>query len=378
MEKKSKKMIEAGIVNQDCGSFKTITEVRNGFLVESVLSNFDDTIMGVFESQALLNRLTGRVVRSLIEQAVDVCDVRVTEKKGRRLEVNLYMLDENTKEIFNKVGAVLSDFAKIKDTVVLPESEDELSCLVSMLAKSIKTGEVITLVTPVCPDWSRDKEGRYDFKSLGGGDSFIANKFFVNSPEILSALKRSEVPFKGVILFADWGLETEIDAKDTFGQKLSPEDIQMCFASTFARIDQALTVLQNDPNLGGLFADFKVVSMKEFLAKRIDEVEVMKRMRHFFTTDKQGLRLLEVLNRDSFKLNRQRLSVKEEENQELTLRNLVEYSTVGSSVGDMSMLIVCESRTTSRCYNLPRERDKKVPVFYVKGREALTSGVNIL
>ena len=49
--------------------------------------------------------------------------------------------------------------------------------------------------------------------------------------------QRNGIPYGGVILFADWGLETEIDAKGTYGQKLSPEDVRMCFASTLAACD---------------------------------------------------------------------------------------------------------------------------------------------
>ena len=43
-----------------------------------------------------------------------------------------------------------------------------------------------------------------------------------------------------------------------------------------------------------------------------------------------------------------------------------------------SILIVCESRTTSKCYNMPKDKYKNVPVFYVKGQGTINEGVNIL
>lgn len=360
----------------------TLAEGRDRFIADFILPQFERegaTFNDLMDFRNLTNRLSGRVIRSMLDESVDVTENRsIITRQGKRSEVKVYMIDQKARELFGTAGRILADLANLKDTFILPETEDELSCLVSMVGRALKTGEPITFVTPVCPDWSRDNQGRYDFKSLGGGDSFIANKFFANAPEFLEVFQKNGVSFKGVILFADWGLETEIDAKGTYGQKLSPEDVQMSFDSTFAAVDQTLSVLQKEQNFGRLFADFKVVSMKDFLASRIDEQQVMAQMRHFFTTDKQGRRLLEVLARDSLKINRQRLGVTEDENRELSLRNLVEYSTVGHSVDGNSFLVVCESRTTSRCYNLPRERDKKVPVFYVKGREALKSGVNIL
>lgn len=355
----------------------TLPEVREYFISGFVFPNVE-TIPELDVIRGLRNRLSGRVVRGLFDEVLET-QTRFSSRKGKRWEVTEYMVDQKAKELFSRVGNVLVDLSKLRDTIVLPETEDELACLVPLIGKSLKTGEPITFVTPVCPDWSKDSEGHYDFKSLGGGESFIANKFFVNSPEFLEVFHRHQVPFRGVILFADWGLETEIDANDTFGQKLSPEDIQICFASTFAATDRTLKVLQDDENFGPLFANFEVASMKKFLASTIDEQKVMSEMREFFTTDKQGSKLLEVLNRDSIELNRQRLGIEDEDaNRELMLRNLVEYSTVGHSVGDNGILVVCESRTTSRCYNLPRERGKKVPVFFVKGKERLEGGVNIL
>lgn len=360
----------------------TISKGMDRFIEEFIRPHFVSdgaTINDLRDYQNLINRLSGRVVRSLFDEVVEVTGTRSSKNRDKRSEVKVYMVDKKARELFAKVGQFLADLARLNNIIVLPESEEELSCLVAMVTKAIKTGRPISLFTPVCPDWSRDSQGRYDFRSLGGGESFIANKFFVNVPEFLEILRRNGVPYKGVILFADWGLETEIDAKGTYGQKFSLEDVQMCFASTFAATDQTLKLLQDDVRFGPLFTNYEAVSMKEFLGGRIDEQKVMNEMRQFFTTDKRGLRLLEVLNRDSLAINEKRLGVSDEsKNRELTLRNLIEYSTVGQAIDDYSVLIVCESRTTSRSYNLPRARDKKMPLFYVKGRGDLDSGVNIL
>lgn len=358
----------------------TLSEGRVRFIADFVQPHFtyEVTFRDLMAFSNLVGCLRGRVIRGLFEEVVETTENRVSTKQGKRLEVKVYMVDKKAREVFKKVGNVLSDLAKINDTIILPESEEEMSCLVSIVAKTLKTGEPMTFYTPVCPDWSRDKEGQYDFKSLGGGESYIANKFFVYSPEFLEIFQRNGVLYRGIILFADWGLEAEIDAKDTYGQKLSPDDVRMCFASTLAATDQTLKHLQDDVRLGPLFANYEVMSMKEFLGQRIDEQRVMVEMRQFFTTDKQGSRLLEILDRDSLKLNRQRLGVGEGKNRELAIQNLVEYSTVGQAIGDDSFLVVCESPTTSRCYNSPRAKDKKVPVFFVKGKERLRSGVNIL
>lgn len=371
-------MKEVNIVDQTQERPKTLPEIRDIFLMDYVVPNFDQTLSGVLDSRALMRLLSGRVVRSLVEEVTTEIGKRVTERKGKRWEVKTYMVDQKTKDIFSKVGNLLADLAKISETVLLPETEDEMGCLLGMAARAIKTGKPITFYTPICPDWSRDEDGKYDFESLGGGESFIANKFFVNAPAILRVFHKHSVPFCGIILFADWGLETEINAKGTYGQELSAEDVQMCFASTVAVTDQTLKRLQEDQRLGPLFANYQIVSMKEFLTQRIDEKQVGQQMREFFTSDKQGKRLLEVLAKQSFPVNEERLGLSEDEDHEFALRNLVEYATVGSSIGGHSILVVCESSTTSRCYNLPRGRDKKVPVFYVKGKGGLDSGVNIL
>lgn len=321
--------------------------------------------------------LTQNNVRYLFEkmaQSPNLYGITTGEEEG----VKIYMVNKKAKEMLQKISGFLSDLSKMPTTILLPESEDEMNCFLTMTARAITTGKPITLSTPFCPDWSRDSEGKYDFKSLGGGESFIAAKFFANAPAILSAFDNNGIPFVGRLRFADWGLETEIDTKGTYGQKLSQEDIQMCFASTLAATDQMLKVLQNDPRLGKLFSSYRIVSMKEFLANTIDEEKVKAKMKGFFTTDEKGRKLLEKLAKQSFSINKKRLGLSPEENREFILNSLVEYSTEGEAEDENTILIMCESRTTSRCYNLPRDKDKKIPVFYVKGQGAVNEGVNIL
>lgn len=357
---------------------KTLPAVKDEFIEGCVIPHFEPSFRGLMQLRTFLFKLSARAIRTFLEEAVETTGLKVTVKKRKRWEVKVYMIDQKTREVFAKTGHLLADLAKVSDNFVLPETEEEMGCLLAIVAKTIRTGEPVTFYTPICPDWSRDKEGRYDFKSLEGGESFIANKFFVNAPKFLKIFAKHGVPFRGIILFADWGLETEIDAKDTYGQELSPEDVQMCFASTFARTDEKLKKLQGSQLSGSLFADYKVESMQDFLTQRLDIPAVQSRLEEFFTTNKRGQRLVDVLTTASFKLNKTRLGTTEAENRKLAVRNLVEYATVGQSVGNHSILVVCESRTSSMAYNLPRPKDANVPVFFVKGKEDLTRGVNIL
>lgn len=300
--------------------------------------------------------------------------VEIQEREG----VRVYMIDQKTRETLTRVSRLLADLSKIKDTLILPQTENEMSCLLTMVVDAITTDEPITIVTPICPAWSRDSDETYDFKSLGGDESFIAAKFFTYGKGMIAVLAKHQIPYRGILLFADWGLETEINAKDTYGRKLSQEDVQMCFQSTVAATDEHLSALQADKKVGHLFKNYTIVSMKDFLEKRMNVAEVERKMRHFFTTDRRGRKLLEELDTQSYELNRVRLGYNRTQNREFALQNLVEYSAVGQSIGPHSILAVCESRTTSRSYNMPRQKHENVPVFYVKGEGGADEGVNIL
>lgn len=324
-----------------------------------------------------LKCITERNMVDLLEklaQSLDVYGVRIEQRE----EVKIYMVDQKARELVTRISRFLADLSKISDKLILPETEDEMSCLLTMVVDAATTGRPLTLITPICPDWSRDSEGKYDFKSLGGGESYIGNKFLTYGREMLAVFARHEIPYQGVLQFADWGLETEINAKDTYGRKLSAEDIQMCFQSTVAATDEHLRSLQLDPEVGDLFANYKIVSMKEFLESKLDIPKVQSELEEFLTTDVRGKRLLDTLAEQSYEINRIRLGLNRDENRKMALRNLVEYATEGQSIGPRSILVVCESRTTSRVYNLPRQKNENIPVFYVKGKEGVDKGVNIL
>lgn len=309
-----------------------------------------------------------------LAESPDLYGVRIDQREG----VKIYMVDQKAREILIRVSKFLADLTKISDKVILPETENEMSCLLTMVVDAITTGKPLILITPICPDWSRDSEGRYDFKSLGGGESYIAKKFFTYGVELLAVFAKHQIPFKGVLQFADWGLETEINAKDTYGRKLSGEDIQMCFKSTVAATDEHLRSLQLDRELGNLFANYSIVSMKESLESKLDIPEVQSKLEKFLTSDMRGRRLLDTLAEQSFKVNQARLGLTREENRKFALQNLIEYATEGQSIGPHSILVVCESRTTSRVYNLPRQKNENIPLLFIKGKEGIDKGVNIL
>lgn len=335
-----------------------------------------DNPANILEMEQFKCLTEGNVVDLLekMSQSPDIYGVKISEREG----VKKYMVDQKARETLVRVSRFLADLTKISDKIILPETENEMSCLLTMVVNAITTGEPITLVTPICPDWSRDEEGKYDFKSLGGGESYIGRKFLTYGREMLAVFAKYRIPFKGVLQFADWGLETEINAKDTFGRKLSPEDIQMCFQSTLAATDEHLRSLQLDEELGSLFENYSIVSMKESIESKIDVPEVQARLEKFLTSDIRGRRLIATLEEQSYKINQARLGLNRSENRKMALQNLVEYATEGQSIGPHSILVVCESRTTSRVYNLPRQKDENIPVFFVRGKEGVDEGVNIL
>ncbi len=346
--------------------------------IQDLVLNFGErenvNFYDLMQFRSVRNRLTTKVVKNFL----DTSELPQTFIQQKRREVIMYMVDQTARQNLKDLGQFLLDLTEIRDTIIFPETEPEMSCLMSMVLKAKTTGKPITLCTPICPDWSQDSMGRYDFKSLGGKESFIGKKFFAHSTQMLEVFSKHKIPFQGVILFADWGLETEIDAKDTYGQKLSSEDVKMCFQSTFAKTDEHLSKLQQDEKTSHLFAPYKMVSMDEFLTERLDIPSVQKKLNDFFKDDRRGIKLVETLSSQSFLINSKRLGVSEEENKELTLRNLVEYATVGQSLDNHSIFMVCESRTSSRCYNMPRDKRANVPVFYLKGSGGADSGVNML
>lgn len=286
-------------------------------------------------------------------------------------------IDREAREALQEVGAFLLDIGKLRSTIILPNNGQELQSFAQRSLAARMTGKPIPLYTPFCPDWSQDIYGRYDFKSLGSGVSKIAEKFFGESQPLLRAFQKHKIPYLGMLVFANWGLETEIDAKDTYGRELSPEDIQMCFESTLATTDEVLLELQNNSETASLFQPYTVVRMTNFFAEQgIDPEETYKTMHTFFTSPGKGNKLVEELHMASKEVNRVRLGLSEEENRQQAVQNIAEYATFGHALDEKGMVIAAESFTSTRAYNIPRR--EKLPVFFIKGKASLDSGVNIL
>lgn len=299
---------------------------------------------------------------------------RVLNKVSQKLGED--MKDFEARSALQTLGVFLLDISKLKSTVVRPNNGDELQSLAEQVLLACISKKPISLFTPFCPDWSRDSQGRYDLKSLGGGISFIGEKFFSEVPAFLRIFARHNVPYIGTLVFADWGLETEIDAKDTYGRKLSAKDIQMSFASTFAQTDERLLALQRGKE-GFLLKPYRVVKMTDFFdSQGVDALATCREMEHFFKINQRGKRIAEYLHTVSMGINRERLKLTEEQNRKQAIQNLSEYATLGQAFGENGIIIAAESPTATRAYNLPRRN--KLPVFYLKGSTRLDEGVNIL
>lgn len=355
----------------------TLDHVRETILDKTL---FGDDIFEHERRRKLATKFTNRVIASALDPlcadpgTYDLNSYIARQGKG---EIKTYMTSKKSKEALRTVGAFFSDLSAASRNIIVPDNEDELACLTAYILKARLNREPLNIYTPFCPDWSRDSSGRYDFKSLGGGESFIAQKFFKVAPEILSAFVKNDIPYKGVLIFADWGVETEIDAKDTYGRALSQEDVRMCFSSTQAETDRHLIELQQkNPDI---FGSYQIVRMSEFFREsgvNIDRTQ--DELQAFFQNDKKGKRLHQVLSSTGEEINKERLNLNPEENKKISMQNLVEYATLGSVLTPPGIIVGCESKTCSVAYNLPKDARNKTPLFFLKGKGALDLGVNIL
>ncbi len=345
-------------------------------------SFFEDDIFSHRQYRVLKQRFSPGMATRMLDSLSghpNITGVQSTIMKQKRGEVKGYMLDQNTRERMGRLGNFLADVTKISDQVILPQTDEELACLGLHTIEAMASNRPLTISTPVCPDWSRDFEGRYDFKSLGDGESFIAKKLFAGIPELLNIFNKHGIPYKGFVIFADWGLETEIDAKGTFGEKLSADEIRKRFQQSFDATKAHLEALKQAPLTAAVFGPYEIVSMTEyFAASGRDIPEIEGSLRGFFQQDSQGKRLADQLNSASLSLNQERLGVNEVENKAMILQTLVEYGTLGQVVDNHGIIAACESTTSSRAYNLPRGKYDKVPLFYIKGKDPVDRGVNIL
>lgn len=311
-------------------------------------------------------------------EQIDSNELLFTIHLKKNLRMKKIIKEAGSREVVQKLGRFLLDLFSLKDTVILPIGEPEITALAMQVVQSMNTGKPICIFTPFCPDWSRDSRGRYDFKSLGGDIGFIANKFFEEAPAILSMFARNSILYEGYLIFADWGFETEIDAKDTYGRKLSSEDIQICFESTISKTDQELLVLQKG-ELERVFGSYRIMKMTRLFGERIDSEAVYKKALDFFSSVPRGIKLAEEIHRGNAELNKKRFGLSESENMDLTTRNLAEYATLGYALGNEGIIVAAESNTSTKAYNLFRSYAKLpiLPVFFLKGKRGLNYGENI-
>lgn len=313
------------------------------------------------------------VIRSLTRE-LNSEQLYIVDGNGKR-KGEIFM-NTQTRETFQTIGSFLIEMSKLKNKIILPSGREELSSFVAQAMSARTSGVPIPLFTPFCPDWSQDGEGRYDFKSLGGGVSRIAQKVFEETPPFLSALKRHGIPYVGILIFANWGLETEIQAKDTYGAALSDQDVQMCFQSTLAATDEALDRLQHDLLVGELFQTYHVVTMTDFFRQSdVRPEEIAQQAKEFFESS-GGMKLTRELHEASIAINKKRLGLDEEANKALVIQTLAEYATLGQALGARGVIMPAESYTSSKAYNLMRS--SKLPVLYLKGKRGVVEGVNIL
>lgn len=330
----------------------------------------------------LINPRQHHLRKVINKQILPSLATRIEQAKGGVFSVHergkpiKYMFkDETVHQIFREVGKFFIDLTKIPDSIILPESPEELSSLVYQIYEAKLKGVPVPLYTPICPDWSKDDQGRYDFKSLGDGESEIALKFFEYSKPLLKLFTHFGIPYEGYLLFADFGLETEIVVNDSYGIQMSQVDIEKCFQSSLKATQDGLEELKHEMN-GSLFKEYKVIPMTVFFRNRgFQTNEIYLQMANLFLTESKGIRLVEQINKDGFDLNKQRFGLMdEEENRRLARKNLSEYATLGQSIGERGFIIACESKLSSRAYNLFRKN--ALPLFYIRGKRQ--EGENIL
>lgn len=316
--------------------------------------------------QRYLRKLARQVLPKLLALlANSTNEIDVIHERSKPIT---YMIKkDSTFQMIKESGELLLALVELPETIVLPNSPQELSSLIAqaMIAKARKVN--LPIYTPVCPDWSRDDQGRYDFKSLGDGMSFISQKFFNYVPPLLEIFARFGVPYEGHLLFADYGFETEIVAKDSYGAQLSQDEIERRLDSTLKLVSKRIEELSGSE--GNLFRNYQIVPMTVFFQNRgFNPGSSLRQMVSLFESDSRGIRLIEEIHRGSFSLNQKRFGLgTEEENRRMIRRTLAEYATLGQSLGERGVIVACESMTSSKSYNL--FRDQKLPLFYIKGKK---------
>lgn len=252
-----------------------------------------------------------------------------------------FSLDKRGRFAIGQLGGILLELSRSSDRIIMPEAGPEMN-----------------------------EDGIYDFKSLGFGPSYIAQKFLQEAPAFLSMLEQYQIPYKGKMVFADWGMETEITARDTYGRLLPQNEIMARFDQSF----QATSSLLGS----GLFSPYKLQAMSEFLATRLgDPAKANREFQQRFLEERQARKLLELYQKESFGVNKRRLGLTREQNDQSALQTLSEYSTLGAAI-DRGIMVAAESRLASLAYNVFRRKGRRLPVVFLKGDKPEDRGVNIL
>lgn len=280
-------------------------------------------------------------------------------------------------EILKNVGSTLVGLSDIRSVLIMPSGAPEITALAIQLYLAQLTGNAVPLFTPVCPDWSRDERGRYDFKSLDSGSSQIARKLIEEGKSVIGCLADHRIPYEGMIIFADWGMETEIDTTDSYGERVSPDEVVRRFSQSFDATANYLEKAQGGQE-GHIFRPYRLTSMTEFLSRRLgDPKPVYQRCREKFLQEPSPNKLLRRYAAVSFPVNRDRFKVDEPTNLQMSLQTLAEYATLGEAIND-GIILAGESRTASQAYNVLRPRKQKVPTLFLKGKKGVDEGENIL
>lgn len=324
--------------------------------------------------RGVVNRLQAILPRKeLFMKIVATDDSDIQRLEGRE---PMFRAGARGREALARVGGFLGDLAVISDRVILPGPGPEMVVLASRAYMAALKGEVMKLYTPICPDWSRDAKGQFDFKSLGSEASFIGQKFIAEVPALLRLLAKHQIAYEGVLVFADWGLETEITARGSYGEELAADEVVERFAESFRATEAMLTGVEREK--AELFENYKVMSMTEFLATELgDAVKVCKGFQERFLQGGRPEKLLRLYHQESLAINERRLGVSEEENLEMSLATLSEYATLGMAI-KKGVMVAAESRIASLAYNVFRSKRDRLPLVFLKGRKSLSQGVNIL
>lgn len=284
-----------------------------------------------------------------------------------------FNLEGQSRLTLKRVGEVLMDLAGISEKIILPAPGPEILQFAIQTYEAVFTGKPMKIYTPACPDWSRDNQGVYDFKSLETGPSYIVEKLVNEAPAILGIFAKHEIPCEGVVVFADWGMETEITAKDTYGRQLAQDEMVERFVQSFQATGNLLLTHKEK-----LFTPYRLQSMTEFLALNLgDPVKVCRQFQNRFLIEERAQRLLRLYQGESLIVNQKRLGLSEKDNNKVALQTLSEYATFGAAIKE-GVVLAAESRLASLAYNVFRSKKNRLPLVFLKGKESLSQGVNIL